>query len=131
MLSSAGHQFAIAIFMIIFFGLQFITAGIFLLYKRVGIPISLGGGGTFGVGVTIVKDNSADTTAALARIEDKLTKMAKVDVSTNEKVGAVGADVTSIRTQLHNAGRQAYFWNITSLVCGLFGVAIGIYTLNS
>ena len=66
MLSSAGHQYAIAIFMIIFFGLQFVAAGIFLLYKRVGIPISLGGDGIFGVGVTIVKDNSADTIAALA-----------------------------------------------------------------
>lgn len=130
MLSSAGHQYTIAIFMIIFFGLQFVAAGIFLLYKRVGIPISLGGDGIFGVGVTIVKDNSADTIAALGRIENKLTEMAKVDVSTHEMVGTVGTDVTSIRTQLRNAGRQAYFWNITSLVCGLFGVAIGIYTLN-
>jgi hypothetical protein len=117
--------------MIVVFGVQSCAALIYLLYKWkwLRIHLSLGGGG-LGLGNVIIQDTSAeDIRSALAKVTTELADIKRANVSLGEKVDGVSTGVTGIRTQLDKAGRQTYFWNITSLLFGAAGVVIGILTL--
>ena len=128
MLSGASYQHAIAIFMICFFGLQFGAAAIDLLYKlykyykRTGIRFRQRRRGLLRLAT------AEDSAGILKELEEIKENIKEGNASTAERLNGIQSDVSGIRTQLRNAGRQAYIWNITSLVCGLFGVAIGILT---
>lgn len=131
MLSGANHQHVIAIVMIVVFGVQGCAALIYLLYKKVRIPISFSpGGGLAGIGNVIIQDTSAeDIRKAFAKVDTELTEIKKVNASLAETVNEVNSGVKDIRAELQRAGHQAVFWNVISLAFGAAGVVIGILTL--
>lgn len=78
-----------------------------------------------------VKTTVKDSDLKLDGVSTKVTEASTTVTEASTKVDGVASDVTEIRRQLNKAGHAAVFWNVSSFVFGVAGVAIGIITLHS
>jgi hypothetical protein len=83
-----------------------------------------------------IDELTAMTKAAIEKASQDSETLRKQNETLEEKLGEVNQSVSNVKTQLNDvktqldsAGRQAVVWNTVSLLCGLFGVAVGIVTL--